>query len=162
MTDTIHVRIGKIEKGYGEVVLSTILGSCVAICIYCEKQKVYAMSHCLLAKRIATVDPELPGRHVPNAIDAMLIEMQQEGISRKMLQGMVIGGGNVSTRPSGDSIFDVGHANAQAAMQELFRQHIAVSHTDTGGNLARQLEIHCKNGDISVRTLEKNSYAERI
>ena len=73
-----------------EVVLSTLLGSCVSACLYDPKNKVIAMNHFLLSNRRYLREGSLitseAGRYGIQAMEIIINGMMKLGANRKSIK----------------------------------------------------------------------------
>ncbi len=134
------------------VELSTVLGSCVATCLYDPEMQVGGMNHFLLA--------EPPASHAPGEIDVhygvylmeMLInEMLANGAAKSRLKAHLYGGANLRA-----GMMPIGTANAAFARSFLEREGIALVHADLGGNSARRVDFRPALGKARCRSVERS------
>lgn len=121
-----------------DVVLSAVLGSCVAVCLWDPKIRIGGMNHILLSDDT----PALPGK-VPCAVNVteLLIDaLIAKGARRDRLVAKLFGG---ATMGAGRS--RIGAANAGCALDFLHRTEIRVLASSLGGETARHVMFwpHC-------------------
>jgi chemotaxis protein CheD len=120
------------------VVVSTLLGSCVAACLYDPVAKVGGMNHFLLGEpsadhRVSVNDMQRYGVH---AMELLINGMMARGASRTRLRAHLYGGGNIVSGLGG-----IGTANAAFARRFMTDEGIEVAHSDLGGTSARRVEF---------------------
>lgn len=118
----------------GDVVLTTILGSCVAACIRDPFARAGGMNHFLL-----------PGGNGPSSLDAQsygvhLMELLvngllQRGAHRHRLEAKLFGGARTI-----DGLSDIGAMNAAFAETFLRNEGITIVGGDLGGDRGRRVE----------------------
>lgn len=135
---------GKLAAFKEETVISTLLGSCVAVALHDPVTKVGGLNHYLL--------PELgPGdvgnpRYGTSAIDMLLEEMLRLGASMDRIQAKVYGGGNViAVSMVGESI---GRRNIEVAEQVLRNKGIRIIEKNVGGESGRTLKVNTTTFDV--------------
>lgn len=121
-----------------DVVISTLLGSCVAACLYDPVAKVGGMNHFLLGEpsadhRVSAGDMQRYGIH---AMELLINGMMQRGAMRTRLRAHLYGGGNIVSGLGG-----IGTANASFARRFMTDEGIEVAHADLGGTSARKVEF---------------------
>lgn len=121
-----------------DVVVSTLLGSCVAACLYDPVAKVGGMNHFLLGEpgadhRVSAGDMQRYGVH---AMELLINGMMARGAMRHRLRAHVYGGGNIVSGLGG-----IGTANAAFARRFMADEGIEIAHSDLGGSSARKVEF---------------------
>ncbi len=131
----------------GQYVISTILGSCVAVCLWDNVLCQGGMNHYLLP---LWNGEGLPTPKYGNVAIPMLIEkMRLIGSRRDNLVAKVFGGGSVLESLSGP--IDVGSRNIALADEILASEKIAVVSSDLGGNSGRKIFFVTDTGEVFVR-----------
>ena len=118
VTDSVETRV---HVGQGEhfitsdpnVVLSTILGSCVAMCLRDPLAGVGGMNHFLLPEG-AGAGTDAGRRYGAYAMELLINDLLKAGGRRERLEAKLFGGGRMF-----DSLRDVGRANADFAERAL-------------------------------------------
>ncbi|MBL7544746.1 MAG: chemotaxis protein CheD [Bdellovibrionaceae bacterium] len=127
-----------------ETVVSTVLGSCVAVVLFDPTLKVGGMNHYLLPEPLS-MDPENP-RYGTIAIAQLVAEMKRSGVRLESLQAKVFGGGNViASTMSGPSIGDLNIAVAEKALAQL---RIPIVEKNVGGSRARSIKFNSATFDV--------------
>lgn len=111
-----------VQLGQGELfvetephLVSTILGSCVAVCLWDRRLRYGGMTHSVLPRWPANVPPT--ARYTDLAIDALFLRMRQLGSRPADIQAKLFGGGNVLGAAHGSDT--VGSLNVAAALDQL-------------------------------------------
>jgi chemotaxis protein CheD len=125
--------------------VSTILGSCVAICLWDQRLQVGGLNHYLL--------PEGDGgtRYGNVANVALLDKMLALGCSVRSLQAKVFGGAH--TFSSGNPEQSLGGRNIHAACEFLRQSGIPILDKDVSGKLGRKILYNTGDGTVSVKIL---------
>ena len=118
-----------------DVVLTTVLGSCIAACFYDPLAKVGGINHYLLAEGSAS-DPASMQRYGVYAMEVLINAMLAMGASRNRLKARIFGGATMST-----GFRDIGGDNIAFARRFLRDERIPLVAEDVGGNGARRVEF---------------------
>jgi len=128
-----------------DLVISTLLGSCVACCLWDEDAKAGGMNHLLLAgERVGS----------GNGYDmAGVAEMEQliNGIiklggRRERLRAKIFGGANMLGASTG-----IGATNVRFAEEFLSQENIECVNASVGGSSARAIKFWPSTGRVSMR-----------
>lgn len=134
-TDQIlHVLQGEFRISRApDVVLSTILGSCVAVCLWDETVGLGGMNHFLLpyGPKAAGTAPERYGVH---AMEILINALLSSGARRNRLKAKLFGGARVMAKLS-----DIGESNARFAREFLMTEEIPCLAESLGGTSARRV-----------------------
>jgi len=136
------------------ITLTTLLGSCVAVCLYDPVRRVLGMNHFLLANRRYAKDMPVmaseAGRYGIHAMELLVNKLLAKGGQRRHLKAKAFGGGNVLGRSCDeqDNFLCVGAVNVRFVREFLQNDRIPLVSADLGGNFGRQ--IHFTSTDFSV------------
>jgi chemotaxis protein CheD len=131
------------------VELGTVLGSCVATCLFDPSAELGGMNHFLL--------PEPPASHAREEVDVhygvylmeMLInEMLCYGARKERLRAHLYGGANIRA-----GMAPIGTSNANFARGFLERERIELVRADLGGSAARRIDFRPFSGQVRCRTV---------
>lgn len=126
-----------------ETVITTLLGSCIAVCLHDPITHIGGMNHFLLGEPgrgqlIAAADMNRYGLH---AMELLINAMMQRGASRQRLNAQVFGGGNIQA-----AFGPIGTRNGEFALRFLKTEGIAIGQIDIGGTQARKVEFRAWEG----------------
>jgi Chemotaxis protein; stimulates methylation of MCP proteins len=156
---TIHP--GERHAGKGTFLVSTLLGSCVAACLYDPVAKVAGMNHFLLANR--RYAKEMPvsvteaGRYGINSMELLINEMMHLGADKRRLRAKVFGGGAVLGSVSHDNFTCVGNVNERFIREYLSAEGIPLEAEDLGGVLGRVIRFRTDTFTVYRRFIKKTS-----
>lgn len=128
--------------------ISTLLGSCVAVCFYDPKLRLAGMNHFLLPSRArSTLDDEDIVLNGDYAMEVLLNAMYAKGAQRGRIVAKAFGGGNIvsSIRMA------IGDRNAAFAREWLEREGIPLVASDFGGPWSRKVVLDPGSGDAFCR-----------
>jgi chemotaxis protein CheD len=148
---TIHP--GEFYSTNDTAVVSTLLGSCIAACLYDPKRRVIGMNHFLLSSsrysKEMPLDETEAGRYGMHAMELLINDMMAKGTNRSSLRAKIFGGASIiGKKESSTNFFCVGQVNCRFIREYLTAEGIPVDAEDLGGNCGRV--IHFSNGDFSV------------
>ena len=133
-----------------EVVLSTILGSCVAACIRDPLAGVGGMNHFLLAEASGfQKDSELV-RYGTHAMELLINGLLSRGARRERLEVKLFGGAKLF-----DGLQDVGAGNASFAEQFIRDEGLNLVGSSLRGRLARRIEYWPVSGRVRHRFVDE-------
>ncbi len=152
-TRRIIIEPGEYYVSRSDEVISTLLGSCVAACLFDPVNKVFGMNHFLLAYRhhahqVPIIESE-EGRYGIYAMELLINEMMKQGANRLNLKAKCFGGGNIlSLREDRENQQTVGDANVAFIKEFLKKENIPIVGTSLGGVFGRT--VHFVGSDYSV------------
>jgi len=143
----IHVIQGEFHvSGDPDVMLTTVLGSCVAACLHDPVARVGGMNHFLLADNAGQRGDEEAVRYGAYAMEMLINGLLKLGASRGRLQAKLFGGARMF-----NGLSDVGAANARFARQFLIDEGITLIGDSLGGTVARRVEFWPTTGRARQR-----------
>ncbi|MEL6170016.1 MAG: chemotaxis protein CheD [Pseudomonadota bacterium] len=150
---TVFVVQGEQAFGTGHgLVLSTILGSCVATCIWDAEAETGGMNHILLADQHATAGPDAYGAfEMERLINAIL----RAGGRKSHLRAKVFGGASMIS-----GLSDIGARNVTFVDEFLEAERIPVMARSTGGHQARQVRFWPGSGRARQRLAPQSDVRE--
>lgn len=145
-------------------VISTLLGSCVAACLYDPKNKMIGMNHFMLSNpryaRNMPIHISEAGRYGIHAMELLINDMMARGAQRQHLRAKIFGGATILFGESRESNFQcVGQVNCKFIREFLTNERIPVDAEDLGGNFGRV--IHFSNFDFAVHCRKIKSERNR-
>lgn len=161
----IFIQPGEHAVATGEVVLSTLLGSCVAACLYDPVNKIIGMNHFLLASRQFVPDPTSvfsePGRYGVQAMELLINDMLKLGAAKKYLKAKVFGGGKVLSMVGQENRFsNVGDVNIAFVRQFLEEEKIPLVSSRVGGENGVVIYFFSDDHSVYLRKIGKSQIAK--
>ena len=130
--------------------VTTILGSCVAVCLWDEVRRLGGMNHFVLPRRRHNASGL---RFGDEAIARLVNGMIRLGCRAERLQAKVFGGANVLPHCiQGPS---VGTQNVETALDYLHQLDIPVVAGQTGGRTGLWIRLHTDTGEVLARPLAR-------
>lgn len=134
------------------VELTTVLGSCVATCLFDPEVELGGMNHFLLAEPPASQKAMGVDEHYGVYLMEVLInQMLQHGASKTRLRAHLYGGANLHAQMA-----RIGSANAEFARSFLQRERIPLIKEDLGGTSARRVDFRPASGQVRCRVVEND------
>lgn len=131
--------------------VSTLLGSCVALCVFDRERRVGGINHYLLPHAVA--GPRFPARFGSVAIARLVERMADFGSPVRALEAKVFGGASVVRALLARSEAGLGAQNIAVALDMLRALGIPVVAQDVGGARGRKLIFHTDDGAAWVKTI---------
>ncbi|HEU0282804.1 MAG TPA: chemoreceptor glutamine deamidase CheD [Gallionella sp.] len=137
-----------------DMVLVTVLGSCVAACIRDRASGIGGMNHFMLPHSGQDqMEPNsAPARYGAYAMELMINQLLKMGARRSSLEAKVFGAGNV---PGGLASDYAGRNNAEFALGYLRTEGIAVTSKDVLDVYPRKVYFFPNSGRVLVKKLFK-------
>lgn len=139
-----YVEPGYIYFSRTNIILRTVVGSCVAVCMWDESQRYGGMNHFLLPG--VTEREQATPRFGNVAVAALVRIMEDAGSRRENIVAQILGGG----APAGVVQPSLGKRNVIAAREALSRKQIRVISEDTGGSVGRKIVFDTGSGELAV------------
>jgi chemotaxis protein CheD len=111
---------------------STVLGSCISVCLFDPVAATGGMNHFLLPAGRGTDSGHI--RFGVNAMEHLINELLKSGAMKSRLQAKLFGGARMSA-----TLSDIGKQNAAFAHTFLSNEGIPVTSESLGGTLARRV-----------------------
>jgi chemotaxis protein CheD len=148
-TTGLFVHPGQVVASATPCHYTTILGTCVSVCLIDPVAAVGGLNHYLLPYGAGA---SFSGTRYGNlAMEHLLREVLTRGAHRERLQAKVFGG--MASSQHQDTHRDLGTNNVNFALEWLERHAIPVLARDTGGHRGRKLIFHSQDGAAWVKHL---------
>lgn len=134
---------------------TTILGSCVAVCLYDAGRGIGGLNHYLLPGAPVNPEEREPLRWGQPSIDRLLDLMLVAGARRACLQAKVFGGARISARNVPDAM-RIGERNIETAIAALARLQIPIMNQSLGGAAGRKIIFDSDSGMVWAKILGRN------
>ena len=146
-----------------EVIITTLLGSCVSACLYDPYNKIIGMNHFLLSSKRYTRNMPLSatdaGRYGIHSMELLINEMWNRGAKRGNLRAKAFGGGSIlqPVHPSSGNFFAVGEVNVRFILEFLQNEKIPLVASALGGTVGRVIKFHSADFSVHVRKIVSKS-----
>jgi chemotaxis protein CheD len=136
-------------SGDPNLVLSTVLGSCVAVCLHDPLARIGGMNHFLLPRDRAGLSGDL--RYGTYAMELLINALLKQGALKRNLVAKAFGGARMM-----DGLSDIGGANVAFARDFLRREEIPVVAENLGGASARRVRFWPATGAAKLMIIPRS------
>lgn len=137
-SEQLHVAVNPTE-------IVTVLGSCVAVCLFDTNNKISGMNHYLLPLWNGNGLKSLKYGNI--SIERLIEAMYAVGANPKRIEAKIFGGAVININEE----YSVGLRNIEIAMDTLNHYRIPVVAQDTGGNKGRKVFFSNEDGSVYVK-----------
>ncbi len=149
---TVHLNIGDYHFDTEPVVMKTVLGSCVSVCLFDPNiPNLGGMNHIFLPGKSSIQNHDKNARYGIHAMEVLINEFVKVGIPRNRLRAKVFGGGyilDLGIKKEEDSI---GRRNVNFVLEFLEVEKIPVVSIDVGGSYCRSVRFHTESYEVIVK-----------
>jgi chemotaxis protein CheD len=147
-----HVAIihpGEYLATQDDIVISTVLGSCVAVALHDPTTRTSGMNHFMLPGELDTRDfyADESGRYGMFAMELLINDMLKAGARKDRLVAKVFGGGHVLSTSAGN----IPDSNIAFAMEFLETERIPVESSNVGGTEARKIFLFVTSNRVLLK-----------
>ena len=136
--------------------VTTILGSCVSVCLFDKKKCIGGINHFMLPYWNGE-GLESP-RYGNVAIAQLFHKMLEFGVKKEDIVCKIFGGAEMLVEQV--SVFNVGRRNIELAQKIISEMGIPVAGSSTGGKLGRKIHFNTGTGEVLQKYLVKNNQNE--
>ena len=145
----VYLHPGEFAVACEPCTITTILGSCVGVCLFDPTARLGGLNHFLLP----TAPPhDQSPRFGDVALRRLIQSLECLGALRHRLSAKVVGGACVLDVYRGGP-GHIGQQNVRSALRSLMEHGIAVTAMEVGGDRARKLRFRPDTGDLVVRMI---------
>ncbi len=132
--------------------VTTVLGSCVSVCLWDSVQAIGGINHYLLPLWNGDGLPSL--RYGNIAVRRLIDKFLALGCERKNIRAKIFGGASMIDVTN--RLFNVGGRNIILAEDMLAEERIRIISRDVGGNSGRKIIFNTQTGMVRLKKLSKN------
>jgi chemotaxis protein CheD len=147
---SVYLHPGQLFVASEPTVVTTILGSCVAVCLWDITQGIGGINHYLLPVGLKTAANGM--RYGNVAIEQVLAKLERTGARHSNLRAKVFGGACVLDAMR-DKANHLGDKNVEMAQKALAEAGIPVVASDVGGSRGRKVIFYPHDGTVLVKLL---------
>ena len=153
--DKKFIHSGQLYVAARPTYIHTVLGSCVAVCLYDSVNQISGMNHYLLPlwNNDGLQSPKYGNISIPKLIEAM----EAVGSQRRNMVAKLFGGASPNDMKHTSENMMVGKRNIQIAQDILQEYRIKVVASDLGGIQGRKIVMDSVTGKIQLRYTQKSS-----
>ena len=144
-----YLQPGQLHVATVPTAITTIIGSCVAVCLWDSRVRAGGMNHFML--------PQLAGSSASSprfgnvAMQELLDRMIAAGARVPFIRARVFGGSCMFERMKTSD--HLGQKNIHLAVDFLTFRGIEIVQTDVGGDRGRKLRFHTDEGDVWLKSI---------
>lgn len=145
----VSIGIGDYFASSQDVVIHTVLGSCVAVCLYDPGKKIGGMNHILMPFNPDIHNYDASARYGINAMELLINAIMRLGGNRKKMVAKTFGGANLLVSVPQENA--VGGKNVEFVVNFLRAEKIKILSRDFGGHDSRRIFFHIATGDVFLK-----------
>lgn len=147
------INVGEVYLAKEPTEIVTVLGSCIAVCLYDSSRQISAMNHYLvpLWNGNGLESPKYGNVSIPRLIETM----QDAGCYLRNIEAKIFGGANINMTTHEHMM--IGKKNTLIAKELLQQYRIRISAEDTGGVNGRRIMMVSDTGKVMLRYTKKSS-----
>ena len=149
MKKQVTIQTGESYASREPVVIKTLLGSCVAVCLYDPIAKLGGMNHILLPGKPDLKKFDNSAKYGINSMDVLITQIMKLGGNRKRVVAKAFGGAHVLAEISPEN--GVGKKIADFVVAYLKNEKIRLVKSDLNGMDTRIIFFHTDTGDVYLR-----------
>lgn len=154
----VFLQTGDCFLGVKPTLVTTVLGSCVAVTLFDPVRQIGAVCHAFLPESASFAakgpDPQVC-RFVDTALENMFSSMARLRIDPQSLVVKVFGGASGIMSAGRANLFDIGGRNVTAVRKWLMHMGTPITKADVGGTQGRKLLFLTHTGDVWVKRLNR-------
>jgi chemotaxis protein CheD len=149
-SDSIYLKPGEVIVSRHPILVSTILGSCIAVTMFAPDKKIGAICHAMFpCNPLGDGNVQYVDTAIYCVFDKMMEYSRKTDLIVKLFGGarVLAGGGYVEDRLA------IGEQNISQAKRTLADLGLAIANSDIGGLRGRKLLFSMMTGDVYLRRL---------
>lgn len=145
--NSTFIHVGQIHVDSSPFAISTVLGSCVAVCLYDAKLGIGGMNHYLLPfwNGNGLQSPKFGNIAIPKLIDTMM----EKGSTNRTLEAKIFGGAMMNAGVN--EAMMIGQKNVLVAKEILKEYKISIVAEDVGGQNGRKIQFDLERGKVLLK-----------
>jgi chemotaxis protein CheD len=148
----ITIGIGELHAESEPAVITTVLGSCVSVCLFDPLKRIGGMNHILLPGNADLKLFNVSARYGVNAMELLINKMLTKGADRARLRAKVFGGGRMLTDTP--QVYSPGKENARFVFDFLDTEGIQVDSFNVGGAYGRKIHFYTHSGEVLMKRIK--------
>lgn len=153
----VNLHPGELFVAQEPTLVTTILGSCVSVCLFCPQRKIGAMCHGVRPSRDEKNDQE-SFRFVDSSVTYMVdvLTSGMKGGHGATLVAKLFGGAEVLNVQGRPDVLSIGAQNIAAAREALVHRGINLIAERVGGREGYRLYFYTHTGEVFVRSVKRS------
>lgn len=151
MKKRIHIHIGEFHASSTPAVIHTLLGSCVAVCLFDPVKRAGGMNHILMPGQSTRINFRDSARYGLMAMELLMDGLLGLGCKPDHLVAKVFGGAHIL--PAISKKNGVGGKNISFVLDFLENKNIRIIGMDAGGHDSRKIFFHTDTGKVLLKRI---------
>ncbi|HWW60046.1 MAG TPA: chemotaxis protein CheD, partial [Thermoanaerobaculia bacterium] len=128
---------------------TTILGSCVAVCLWDSQKRIGGLNHFMLPMVAGSMAASPRFGNI--AMEELITKLREAGARLPFLNARVFGGACMFAQMQ--SAMHLGAKNVEMALDHISRRGIEIVETDVGGTRGRKLIFNTDEGSTCLKSI---------
>jgi len=155
-----YLHPGEVIFSKKPIIVSTILGSCLSITMFCKSKQFAGISHCQLPKckeqdNVCNKCKE-PFKYVDCSIKKMLKKFEQNKIETRDIEIKIFGAADVLNNSNNMKVHSIGKQNIIAIKKIVCEYKLNIAAIDIGGEHGRKIFFNSSTGDVYLHRMKPN------
>lgn len=151
------IHVGQIHVDSAPSAISTVLGSCVAVCLYDNTLGIGGMNHYLLPfwNGNGLQSPKFGNISIPKLIESMMAK----GSTSRTIEAKIFGGASMNIGASESMM--IGQKNILVAKEILKEYKITIVAEDVGGQNGRKIQFDLERGKVLLKYTSRSTIGDQ-
>ena len=136
-----------------DIILQTVLGSCISVCLYSDVSPIGGMNHFMLPDGTVSDFVSDSGRYGVYSMELLINDLMKAGVPRASLKAKVFGGGSIQELAGRKP---VGEQNISFAFKFLEVEKIPIESHSVGGDIGRKIMFFIRSQCVLLKKIEKS------
>lgn len=159
----VHLNIGDFHFDTEPVVMKTLLGSCVSVCLFDPHSPHRGgMNHIFLPGKSSIAKHDKNARYGIHAMEVLINQFLRHGIPRSKLKAKVFGGGHIIDLGIKKEEDSIGKRNIQFVREFLEMEKIPILSIDVGGRFCRSVKFNTASYEVLIRKFTPSQSQEIV
>ncbi len=155
-SSNVYLKPGEVIISQNPILVSTILGSCIAVTIFSPSNKIGAICHAMYP---CNPTDDVNVQYVDSAIQYVFGKMLEYAGKIDLIVKLFGGAKVLAGGEYGEDRMAIGEQNISQAKRTLAELGLAIANSDIGGVRGRKLLFSIKTGDVYLRRLKNTGNA---
>jgi len=156
MKKKITIHIGELYATTRPMVIHTLVGSCVSVCLFDPTRQIGGMNHILLPGKADMTKFDAPARYGIYAMELLINKIMKLGGNRHELIAKIFGGAHLLPAISYEN--GIGRKNVAFVTEFLRNESIRIISHDIEGHESRRIYFHTDTGDVFLKRIFSHYY----
>ena len=156
----INIHIGEYYSSAEPIIITTILGPCVSVCLFDPGSGTGGMNHILLPGQSSGKTSPGNSKYAVNAMELLINQMMKLGADRYRIKAKVFGGAQIF--PSLTRETAMGLKNIEMVVDFLKTENIPILNYNFGGYDPRRIFFYTGTGDVLLQKIKSSEAREEF